>query len=381
MAELDLNDVTKVYDDAQGTETAVDSLDLTASDGEFVVLVGPSGCGKSTTLRMLAGLETVSDGTIEIAGKEVQHLAPSERAVAMVFQSYALYSQMTARENMGYGLKHADGLSKRERHAKVEDIAELLDIAQLLNDTPDEMSGGQKQRVALGRAIVREPDVFLLDEPLSNLDAKLRARMRTELQRIQEDLGVTTVYVTHDQTEAMTMADRIAVMDDGVLQQVAPPEKAYDHPVNEFVATFLGSPSMNVLDATVDVAGDDARFRRDGTTFAAMPADAAPVRDGETVRLGVRPEDMRLVADEPSFEATVSVAEYQGNDNFVHLSAGDSDLTARVPPDVYPNPNDVVDVSVAPEDVYLFDSTTGESLKTRGLQPTADRQRGAVSTD
>lgn len=369
MPTLDLNGVTKIYDDAQGRQRAVDSIDLNVEDGEFVVLVGPSGCGKSTALRMLAGLETVTDGTIEIDNQEVQHLVPSERAVAMVFQSYALYTEMTAQENMAYGLKHSTDLSTTERRREVEEVAELLDITDLLDDIPDEMSGGQKQRVALGRAIVRDPDVFLLDEPLSNLDAKLRTRMRTELQRIQEDLGVTTLYVTHDQTEAMTMADRIAVIDDGELQQVDPPETAYDHPVNEFVATFLGSPSMNVFDATIKTIGDEIELRSSKTTFATVPADTVDLTEGESVRLGLRPEDFQLAENSGNsqFEASVSVSEYQGNDNFIHLSVDEQALTARVPPTVYPSPGETVGVTVDPADVYLFDSKTGQSLKTRGF--------------
>ncbi|WP_423747220.1 sn-glycerol-3-phosphate ABC transporter ATP-binding protein UgpC (plasmid) [Haladaptatus sp. SPP-AMP-3] len=380
MATLELTDLTKIYDDAQGREVAVDSLDIDIDDGEFLVLVGPSGCGKSTTLRMLAGLETVTDGTITIGDREVQHLAPSERSIAMVFQSYALYTKMTARENMAYGLKHSTDLSRTERNSKVEDIAELLDITELLDDKPDEMSGGQKQRVALGRAIVRDPDVFLLDEPLSNLDAKLRARMRTELQQLQTDLGVTAVYVTHDQTEAMTMADRIAVMNDGELQQVAPPEVAYDHPENEFVATFLGSPSMNTFEATVREDGDELSFRHGGTTLAAVPSGAVSLADGESVTLGLRPEDVRL-ADNPAdgtFAATVTVSEYQGNDNFVHLSIADRDLMARVPSDTYPNPGETLGVTVSPRDVFLFDADSGAALKTRGF-PDEQTQRPSIS--
>ncbi|WP_231186640.1 sn-glycerol-3-phosphate ABC transporter ATP-binding protein UgpC [Haladaptatus sp. DYF46] len=369
MATLELNDLTKIYDDAQGREVAVDSLDIDIDDGEFLVLVGPSGCGKSTTLRMLAGLETVTDGTITIGDREVQHLAPSERSIAMVFQSYALYTKMNARENMAYGLKHSTDLNKAERNRKVDEIAELLDITELLDDKPDEMSGGQKQRVALGRAIVRDPDVFLLDEPLSNLDAKLRARMRTELQQLQTDLGVTAVYVTHDQTEAMTMADRIAVMNDGELQQVAPPEVAYDHPENEFVATFLGSPSMNTFETTVHGDGSELAFRHDGTTLAVVPSDSVSLSDGDTATLGLRPEDVRLFDDpaEGTFIATVTVSEYQGNDNFIHLSVADQDVMARVPSDTYPDPGETLGVTVSPRDVFLFDSDTGIARKTRGL--------------
>ncbi|WP_262181644.1 ABC transporter ATP-binding protein [Haloarcula laminariae] len=374
MAELTLNDVTKIYDDAEGTETAVDEASVTVEDGEFLVLVGPSGCGKSTTLRMIAGLETVTDGTIEIGDREVQHLAPSERDVAMVFQSYALYKRMTARQNMGYGLKHSTDMSSDDRDQRVREGAELLGIEELLDDKPEAMSGGQKQRVALGRAIVRDPDVFLLDEPLSNLDAKLRSHMRTEIQRIQSELGVTAVYVTHDQTEAMTMADRIAIMDDGVIQQVDPPEVAYDHPNNEFVGAFLGSPSMNVFDAVAREDADGYAVNVDGTTLGIIPREA--VEDdlaGEPVRFGVRPEDLHLdeapddATDVRRFPATVTVTEYQGNDNFVYLDVGDRSLTARVPPGVYPDSGDEVTVSVAAKDVYLFDPETTASIKTRGV--------------
>jgi multiple sugar transport system ATP-binding protein len=374
MAELTLHDVTKVYDDTEGSITAVDGLDLTVKDGEFLVLVGPSGCGKSTTLRMIAGLETVTDGEIEIGDRTVHHLAPSERDLAMVFQSYALYKRMTARGNLGYGLKHSTNLDADERERRVQETAELLGIEELLDDKPEAMSGGQRQRVALGRAIVREPSVFLLDEPLSNLDAKLRSHMRTELQRIQEEVGVTAVYVTHDQTEAMTMADRLAIMNDGVLQQVAPPEVAYDHPANEFVGTFLGSPGMNVFDAVVRDRGDGYAVERDGTTFARFPTAAVErnLLDSD-VRLGLRPEDLHI-GDSPGdatavcrFEASVTVSEYQGNDNFVYLEAGDRTLTARVPPTVYPDPGADVEVAVAADDVYLFEPTTGDAIKTRGI--------------
>ena len=374
MADLTLHDITKVYDDTDGAVTAVDGIDLTVQDGEFLVLVGPSGCGKSTTLRMIAGLETVTDGEITIGERTVHHLAPSERDLAMVFQSYALYKRMTARGNLGYGLKHSTDLEADEREQRVQETAELLGIEELLDDKPEAMSGGQKQRVALGRAIVREPSVFLLDEPLSNLDAKLRSHMRTELQRIQEEVGVTAVYVTHDQTEAMTMADRLAIMNAGVLQQVAPPEVAYDHPANEFVGTFLGSPAMNVFDAVVREPGDEYVVERDGMTFARFPTGVVDrnLIDAD-VRLGLRPEDLHL-GDPPQdatsvcrFEASVTVSEYQGNDNFVYLEAGEQTLTARVPPAVYPDPGTDVEVAVAAEDVYLFEPTTGDAIKTRGV--------------
>ena len=381
MAELTLQDVTKVYDDTEGEITEADSVSLTVEDGEFLVLVGPSGCGKSTTLRMIAGLETVTDGDIIIGDRPVQHLAPSERNVAMVFQSYALYKRMSTRQNMGYGLKHSTSMSADERDRRVKEYAQLLDIEELLDDKPEAMSGGQKQRVALGRALVRDPDVFLLDEPLSNLDAKLRSHMRTELQRIQDELNVTAVYVTHDQTEAMTMADRIAIMDDGVLQQVDPPEVAYDHPNNEFVAGFLGSPGMNVFETVAHEEGDEYTFDLDGVSLGRVPQQAVTRNlRGQTVRFGVRPEDLTLDSEHTpetegeaasGFRATVAVTEYQGNDNFVYLDVGSQSLTARVRPAVYPDPGDEVSVSIRPENVYLFDPDTTESIKTRGV----DEQR------
>jgi multiple sugar transport system ATP-binding protein len=371
MAELTLTDVTKVYTGgSEGTVEAVSDLSMTIPDGELLVVVGPSGCGKSTTLRMIAGLETVTDGTIEIGGTEVQWMAPGRRDVAMVFQSYALYPKMTVRENMGYGLKHSTDLSADQRERRVEEIAELLEIEELLEDRPAELSGGQKQRVALGRAIVREPDVFLLDEPLSNLDAKLRAHMRTELQRIHDRIGVTTVYVTHDQKEAMTMADRIAILDGGELQQVAPPEESYEHPTNEFVATFLGSPAMNVFDAEVTgpTAGEYA-LSYAGTELARVPAAAVDGDLGDVVRFGIRPEDLVLGADATGGGPTgeVSVAEYQGKENFVHLEFEGLELTARVPPGTRPERGDVVGLEIDPEAVYLFDPGTGASIKTYGL--------------
>jgi multiple sugar transport system ATP-binding protein len=376
MARLSLDGVTKVYTGgSDGTVEAVSDVSLTIPDGELLVVVGPSGCGKSTTLRMIAGLESVTDGTIEIGGTEVQWMAPGRRDVAMVFQSYALYPKMTVRENIGYGLKHSTDLSASERQTEVVEIAELLEIDELLEDRPAELSGGQKQRVALGRAIVREPDVFLLDEPLSNLDAKLRAHMRTELQRIHDRIGVTTVYVTHDQKEAMTMADRIAILDGGVLQQVAPPSAAYEHPANEFVATFLGSPSMNVFDVAVtgDGDGDTYSLSYGGTELVRVPETAVEGQLGDHVRFGVRPEDLSLdpAPTEGDIAGEVSVAEYQGKENFVHLTFEDLALTARVPPSLRPDRGDVVGVSITPEVVHLFDPETGASLKTYGLDAPA----------
>lgn len=362
MASVRLESISKVYDDAQGTERAVDSLDVAIEEGEFAVIVGPSGCGKTTTLRMIAGLETVTEGQIRIGDREVQELAPAERNVAMVFQNYALYPSMTARENMAYGLKHSGGLSKSERDERVTEMAELLDITDVLEDTPDEMSGGQKQRVALGRAIVREPDVFLLDEPLSNLDAKLRAEMRRELQRIHRSLDITTIYVTHDQKEAMTMADKIAIMSDGRLQQFASPEEAYTQPVNRFVGEFLGSPSMNTVERDLDdeVEGTVSLFDQE----LGEVSSAGDENELQRVALGIRPED--IVVGEPgelSTTASVREVEYQGDGNFLFLSVDGADVTVRAPSSVRPTVGDSVTVGVDRSDIYLFDPDSGDALR------------------
>src|SRR4051794_2152604 len=254
MAAIELQHITKRYPD--GTE-AVQDLNLSIADGEFVILVGPSGCGKSTALRMIAGLEDISDGELRIGDQVVNERAPKERDIAMVFQSYALYPHMTVRQNMGFALELA-GVSEADRNAKVEEAAKILDLTQHLDRKPANLSGGQRQRVAMGRAIVRDPSAFLMDEPLSNLDAKLRVQTRGVVSRLVDRLGTTTVYVTHDQTEAMTLGDRVAVMRAGVLQQVDAPQQLYQHPINLFVAGFMGSPAMNFFSATVE--GDRVRF-------------------------------------------------------------------------------------------------------------------------
>jgi multiple sugar transport system ATP-binding protein len=359
MARIDITALVKVYDSGDESIVAVEDLDLAVEDGEFLVLVGPSGCGKSTTLRCIAGLEDVTKGSIHFGDREVTDLRGSERDVAMVFQNYALYPHMTVRQNIGFGLKLSSSLSSAEIAEQVESVAEMLGITPLLDDKPKELSGGQQQRVALGRAIVREPSVFLMDEPLSNLDAKLRAEMRTELQELQHDLDVTTVYVTHDQTEAMAMGDRIAVMNDGVLQQVGPPEDVYRSPTNEFVATFIGSPSINLLTAEVD-----------GTTltgpagFTYELSDPTPVEGRSRVRIGVRPEDITLV-EVGSNRATVSVVEPMGNENFCYMGLGEHELTARISPDIRPQAGEEVAFAFDEKALYLFDVDTGEALKTK----------------
>ena len=252
MAQLTLDEVTKTFQDDDGEIIAVDQVSVDIEDGEFLCVVGPSGCGKSTTLRMIAGLEDITRGEIRLDGQIINDQPPARRNVAMVFQSYALYPHMTVRENMAFGLEESTDMPDDEIDERVEQTAETMNIGELLDRRPTELSGGQQQRVALGRAIVRDPEVFLMDEPLSNLDAKLRSSMRTELQRLQEELGVTTMYVTHDQTEAMTMGDRIAILDGGRLQQVATPLECYHQPANQFVAGFIGEPSMNFFEMGVE---------------------------------------------------------------------------------------------------------------------------------
>ncbi|PSP55830.1 sugar ABC transporter ATP-binding protein [Halobacteriales archaeon QS_1_67_19] len=334
-------------------------MDLVVEDGEFLVLVGPSGCGKTTTLRCIAGLESVTDGRIRFDGQDVTGLRARNRDVAMVFQNYALYPYMNVRRNMGFGLKLSTKLSSREIAERVEDTAEMMGIEDLLDASPRELSGGQQQRVALGRAIVREPDVFLMDEPLSNLDAKLRSEMRTEIQELQHRLGITTVYVTHDQTEAMAMGDRIAVLDGGVLQQVGTSEAVYRSPENEFVANFIGSPSMNIFAATVE---DGTLLGPGGFEFSL--SDRSMVGDRDAVRVGIRPEDVTLVAD-GGIPATVTVAEHMGNENFLYLELDDQELTLRIDSAIRPDAGETVRFTFDEDALYLFDPDAGEALKTK----------------
>ncbi|HEY7048224.1 MAG TPA: sn-glycerol-3-phosphate ABC transporter ATP-binding protein UgpC [Jatrophihabitantaceae bacterium] len=322
MAEIVLDNVTKRYPDGA---LAVDRISLDIADGEFVILVGPSGCGKSTTLNMIAGLEDISDGELRIGGKVVNNMAPKDRDIAMVFQSYALYPHMTVRENMAFALKLAK-TPKNVIEQKVNEAAHVLELEEHLDRKPANLSGGQRQRVAMGRAIVRDPAAFLMDEPLSNLDAKLRVQMRTQVSRLQRRLGTTTVYVTHDQTEAMTLGDRVAVMRSGVLQQVGTPQELYERPDNLFVAGFIGSPAMNFLPATIE----DGKLR---TRMAELPIDDQVRRSldslsGRDVIIGIRPEsfeDAALVSAESrphgvTFHATIDVVESMGSDAFVYFT-------------------------------------------------------------
>jgi multiple sugar transport system ATP-binding protein len=321
MAEIVLDHVTKQYDD--GYE-AVKDLNLEIADGEFMILVGPSGCGKSTALRMIAGLEDISDGELRIGGEVVNERAPKDRDIAMVFQNYALYPHMTVRENMGFALKLAK-TPEAEINQKVEEAARILDLTQHLDRKPANLSGGQRQRVAMGRAIVRDPKAFLMDEPLSNLDAKLRVQTRAEVARLQSRLGTTTVYVTHDQTEAMTLGDRVAVMRSGVLQQVGTPTELYDRPVNIFVAGFIGSPAMNFLPATVE--GETLKLPIGDVPLQGELAREAGQASGRGLLVGIRPEDFEdaaLVADDKRgqglvFRTTIDVLEAMGSEFYAHF--------------------------------------------------------------
>ena len=363
MTDVTLRDVRKRYDD---DVLAVEDMDLHVRDGEFVVVVGPSGCGKSTTLRLIAGLETVTEGTIGMGDRDVTGVEPKDRNVAMVFQNYALYPHMTARRNITFGMDSAGSFTDAEIADRVEEAADLLDIADLLDRKPGALSGGERQRVALGRAIVRDPDVFLLDEPLSNLDAKLRIKMRSELAKLHDRLRTTTIYVTHDQTEAMTLGDRVVVMHDGAIQQVDPPQRLYDYPANRFVAEFIGDPAMNLF--PVGIKGDDGRPTAVHAGFGMPLPDGeglAAAAGGEAL-LGVRPEDLYL-ADEVdagtgSFVAAVEVTEPLGDSLLLGCRVGDDEFRASVSPREEIDPGDTIELAADPARLHLFDVESGEAL-------------------
>ena len=359
MATVTFDNSSRVYPGQE--RPAVDSLNIEVGDGEFLVLVGPSGSGKSTALRMLAGLEEIDAGRILIGDRDVTDVPPKDRDIAMVFQNYALYPHMTVADNMGFALKIA-GTPKAEIRKRVEDAAEILDLTEYLDRKPKALSGGQRQRVAMGRAIVRSPQVFLMDEPLSNLDAKLRVATRTQIASLQRRLGVTTVYVTHDQTEAMTMGDRVAVLNFGVLQQLDTPRRMYDHPNNVFVAGFIGSPAMNLV---------EAKLTDQGVQFgdAVIPVDRATLSgtDQSTVTIGVRPEDLELVADEQGIAIEVDVVEELGADAFIYgrrVGAAETDkpFIARVDGRRPPAKGETVHFRPRPDHLHLFDAKSGQRL-------------------
>ncbi len=376
MATVSFDKATRTY---PGSEIpAVSELEISIEDGEFLVLVGPSGCGKSTSLRMLAGLEDVNSGTIHIGDRDVTHLPPKDRDIAMVFQNYALYPHMTVADNMGFALKIA-GVPKADIRQKVEDAAKILDLTEYLGRKPKALSGGQRQRVAMGRAIVREPQVFLMDEPLSNLDAKLRVQTRTQIAGLQRRLGVTTVYVTHDQVEAMTMGDRVAVLKDGLLQQVATPREMYDRPANLFVAGFIGSPAMNLVEVPIIDGG--VKFGNSVVPVERDALAAAADRGDRTVTVGVRPEHFDLAnGDAPAgktlstekddtpagLPVTVNVVEELGADAYVYGTANvggdDQDLVVRVPGRAVPEKGSTMHIVPRPGETHVFATSTGARL-------------------
>ena len=374
MASLSLRNVYKRY---PGGVTAVSDFNLEIADKEFIILVGPSGCGKSTTLRMVAGLEEISDGEIYIGDRLVNDVAPKDRDIAMVFQNYALYPHMTVFDNMAFGLKLRK-TPKDEIKRRVEEAARILDISHLLERKPKALSGGQRQRVALGRAIVREPKVFLLDEPLSNLDAKLRAQMRTEISKLHQRLGTTFIYVTHDQTEAMTMGTRIVVMKSGLIQQVDTPNNLYLYPCNLFVAGFIGSPQMNFIDAKLLKEGEDfiVEFGSEDTKTRAgvkyrVKLPASKNKDGalndyvgKDVIMGIRPEDVHneadLIAAHPDgvVEADVEVTELMGAENYLYMNCEGQAINARVSPTNTARPGDHITIAFETPKIHLFDKDT-----------------------
>ena len=363
MASLSLKHIYKKY---PGGVTAVSDFCLDIKDKEFLVLVGPSGCGKSTTLRMIAGLEEITEGELFIGDKLVNDIAPKDRDIAMVFQNYALYPHMTVFENMAFGLKLRK-TPKDEIKRRVEEAAKILDISHLLDRKPKALSGGQRQRVALGRAIVREPKVFLLDEPLSNLDAKLRAQMRTELSKIHHNLATTFIYVTHDQTEAMTMATRIVVMKDGFIQQVDTPQNLYKYPCNMFVAGFIGSPQMNFIDAEIVDKNGELYIEFKGNSLK-LPEnkinDDVKAYVGKTVVVGIRPEHVhdeeRYLEAQPEYviDADVEVAELMGAETFLYLDVDGAKFTAKVAPTTTAKPDERIKIVLSLEHCHLFDKDT-----------------------
>ncbi|GAB3677121.1 ABC transporter ATP-binding protein [Halopiger thermotolerans] len=394
MASIELTNLTKRFDDV----TAVDGIDLEVRDGEFLVVVGPSGCGKSTTLRCIAGLESPTAGTVRIGNEDVTAREPHHRDIAMVFQNYALYPHMTAERNMTFGMRSATDFSSEEIDERVAEAAATLGIADLLDRKPSALSGGEQQRVALGRAIVRDPAVFLMDEPLSNLDAKLRVEMRTELSRLHEELGTTTVYVTHDQTEAMTLGDRVVVMNDGRIQQVDTPQRLYDYPENRFVAEFIGDPAMNMLEVTLEAGPSGPIVRHDAFTIEVPDAPALEGFEGDAAVLGFRPEDASVAdrgassaggAGTPDrrqtgrgdperttgpIEATIRVTEPLGDTLLCYCRAGDDEFKVQTAPRTGRAAGDTVTLTLDADRLHLFDPESGDAI----YHFDSDRERRAA---
>ena len=348
MSFLELQNVTKIY--PNGTK-AVNETSLNIENGEFVVFVGPSGCGKSTLLRMIAGLEDITNGDISLDGKLINNVDPSERDVAMVFQNYALYPHMTVFNNMAYGLKNR-GISKEDINNKVNDVAKLLEIDQLLSRKPSMLSGGQRQRVAMGRAIVRNPKIFLFDEPLSNLDAKLRNQMRLEIKKLQRQMGVTSVFVTHDQTEAMTLGDRIVVINNGVVEQLGTPKEIYSKPNTKFVAEFIGSPQMNLFNCKIESGValiDNKKINLDKSINI------------EDASIGVRPDDIQII-DNGQYSSVANLVEYLGSEMIIYSSIGDQQFSCKLSSKIELKAGDKFNFDINPSLVHVFDNTTGSRV-------------------
>ncbi|MEP2707131.1 MAG: sn-glycerol-3-phosphate ABC transporter ATP-binding protein UgpC [Roseibium sp.] len=350
MANLSLRKLTKSY----GPVEVLHGIDLDIADGEFVVFVGPSGCGKSTSLRMIAGLEDITAGEVHIGDRLVNHMEPKDRDIAMVFQNYAIYPHMTVRKNIAFGLWTAP-MSKAEKATRIEEVAGILDMTELLERKPSQLSGGQRQRVAIGRAMVRNPAVFLFDEPLSNLDAQLRTQMRLEIKKLHQRVGNTIIFVTHDQVEAMTLADRIVIMKDGHIQQVGTPEEVFHKPANTFVAQFIGAPSMNMLEATGN--GTDISLSNGHSVTSTVKTGA-----GQKVLVGLRPDDLDLASSNPFVSGKVSVREPLGSETLIYVTGGDGEIVAKVPGKEAPAVGDVVQLGAAPDALHIFDTETGAAL-------------------
>ncbi|MEL6169973.1 MAG: sn-glycerol-3-phosphate ABC transporter ATP-binding protein UgpC [Pseudomonadota bacterium] len=351
MSNLKLSQLVKSY----GETEVLHSIDLDILDGEFVVLVGPSGCGKSTTLRLIAGLEEVTSGAIEIAGRVVNNLEPKERDIAMVFQNYAIYPHMTVRKNIGFGLRSSN-MPRADKDRRIDEIAEILGMTDLLSRKPSQLSGGQRQRVAIGRAMVRDPAVFLFDEPLSNLDAQLRTQMRLEIKKLHQRVGATIVFVTHDQVEAMTMADRIVIMKDGYIQQVGTPSEVYHSPANTFVAGFIGSPAMNMIPAKVTGGAVEIN--------GGVPVDIGSRISGDReVMLGIRPEDLEPVEGPALISGSVNVREPLGHETLIHVGTAHGDIVAKADGRTPPELGNIVNLGAEAQNIHIFDPESGAALR------------------
>ena len=350
MANLTLRNLMKTFDKTE----VLHGISLDVEDGEFVVFVGPSGCGKSTTLRLIAGLEEITSGEIEIEGRIVNHLEPKDRNIAMVFQNYAIYPHMTVRKNIGFGLR-TSRLSKAEKEARLEEVAAILDMTELLGRKPSQLSGGQRQRVAIGRAMVRNPAVFLFDEPLSNLDAQLRTQMRLEIKKLHQRVGNTIIFVTHDQVEAMTMADRIVIMKDGYIQQVGTPSEVYHKPSNTFVAQFIGAPSMNMLSGKV--ANGSIRLGPETEIELGLALD-----DGRPVILGVRPDDLHPDDTDTLVEGTVTVREPLGAETLIYVGTEHGEVIAKADGRAPPEVGEHVKLGAGNESIHVFDANSGMAV-------------------